>query len=54
VHHDTGVGIALGVAVAADMRARVEDLDLEAGFRQFACDDGARQTCADNSDFLTL
>jgi hypothetical protein len=36
------------------MRARVEDLDLEAGFCQFARDNRAGETRTDDSDFLSL
>jgi hypothetical protein len=37
------------MAVASDMVARVEDLDLMAGLRQFPADDRAGQAGADNA-----
>ncbi len=48
VNHDAGIGIALGVAIAGNMIAAVEDLDLVTGLSQFTTNDRAGKTSADN------
>ena len=52
VHHDAGLGVPLGMAVAGKMWPEVEYIHLESRQRQFACNHGAGEARTHHSDPL--
>ncbi len=50
VQHDAGVGIALGMAIAGDVAAALEEFDAVPAFSQLARDHRARQPSPGHSD----
>ncbi len=50
MHHDARLAVTLGVAIAGNVVAAIEDVDLETRLRQFARDHCAGQSRADSGD----